>query len=106
MRSNCILNYMLSVTHFDPKGTFSEVRAHGGAKFGHAARWSTAKCRFSTKVSIYHHGKVKKKVKGVSKNKKPEHPRSVRNYEAYVIDYACEDPVRKLKTGRRQRLDN
>ena len=41
---------MLSVTDFDPKGTIqSEVRVHGGAKFGHAGRWSITKCRFSTR---------------------------------------------------------
>ena len=51
---------MLSVTDFDPKGTISEVRVHGGAKFGHAGRWLIAKCRFSTKGSFDHHGKVEK----------------------------------------------
>ena len=51
---------MLSVTDFDPKGTISEVRVHGGAKFGHAGRWSIAKCRFSTKGSFDRHGKAEK----------------------------------------------
>ena len=36
--------YMLSVTHFDPKWTISEVRVHAGPKFGHTECWSIAKC--------------------------------------------------------------
>ena len=54
-----------------PKGPISEVRVYGGAKFGHAGRWSIAKCRFSTKGSFDYHGKAEKEnVKSSSKNEK------------------------------------
>ena len=65
--------YMLSVTDFDPKGTISKVRVHGGTKFVHAGRWSIAKCRFSAKGLFDHHGKAENenvKEKVVSKNEK------------------------------------
>ena len=69
---------MLNVTDFDRKGTISMVRVHGGAKFGHAGRWSIAKIyiRFSTKGSFDHHGKAEEEsVKRLfRKMKKPEHP--------------------------------
>ena len=87
---------MLSVPDFDPKGTISKVRVHVGARFGHTACWSIAKCSFSSKFSksFDDHGKTKKKIvkKIVSKmKKKPEHiRRSVRNFVEYVIDNACE----------------
>ena len=77
MRSNlcrywATLTYMLSVTDFNPKGTISEFRVHADTKFGHAGRWSIAKCRFSTKGSFDHHGKAEKEsvMKVVSKNEK------------------------------------
>ena len=68
---------MLSVTDFDPRGTISEVRVHGGAEFGHAGQWSIGKCRFSSKKLFDHHGKAENEhvKKEFRKWKKPEHPR-------------------------------
>ena len=97
---------MHSVMDFDPKGTISEVRVHGGAKLGHAGRWSIVKCRLSTKESFDHHNKVEDEnvKKWFRKMKKPEHPRrSVRKYDEYVIDYACENgcvKVENVKTAK------
>ena len=105
-RSSTASIYMLSVMDFNPKGTISQVRVHGGNKFGHAGRWSIVKCRFSTKGSFDHHGKAEKEnvKKWFGKGKKPEHPRrSVRKNDEYVIDYACEDvcvKVENVKTAK------
>ena len=110
MRSNSCsywttLIYMLSVTDFNPKGTISEVRNHGGAKFGHAGRWSFAKCRFSTKGSFDHHGKAEKK--NVQKELRKWKNLNILGdlwkrwwirYRLHMWGWLCE----KLKTWRRQ----
>ena len=88
---------MLSVTDFDPKGTISEVRV----KFGHAGRWSIAKCRFSTKGSFDHHGKaekenVKKLFRKMKKNLNILGDLREKNDE-HIIDYACEDGLEKVE---------
>ena len=82
---------MLSVLDFDRKGTISKVRVHVGARFGHTACRSIAKCSFSSKFSklFDHHGKIKREMykKMFSKRKKPELPRiSARNIVERVID--------------------
>ena len=69
---------MLSVPNFYQKGTISEVRVHGCAKFGHARCWSMAICKFSIQGSFDHHGKGEKeneKIGRFQKMKTPEHPR-------------------------------
>ena len=82
---------MVSVPDFYRKGTISKVRVHVGARLGHTACWSIAKCSFSSKFSklFDHHGKIKREniKKCFQKRKKPEHPRvSARNIVERVID--------------------